>query len=206
MKWASRLLALALATVLVCGLTVLTTGVVVNAYVQSLLASLNIKWEGQPTSLMSMMKLGLAGSSQQPDKGEDKLPKNTNGSAADQDSNKSDPEAGDSKQGEQPPKDAVPAMGQQSEEAPGDGDKQEGEQQPVISPDELATRKEELPTKEKAEVFDLLMKKLPEQEMQTLTAAMEGGITESELIQIEQILSKYLSKEEYAKIVDILKK
>jgi hypothetical protein len=50
------------------------------------------------------------------------------------------------------------------------------------------------------------MTKLPQEEMQKLTVAMEDGLTETEMIEIEQILSKYLDKAEYTKMMNILKK
>ncbi|MMZ69321.1 hypothetical protein D1872_321400 [compost metagenome] len=51
----------------------------------------------------------------------------------------------------------------------------------------------------------MLMAKLPQEEMQRITELMEDGLTEKELIEIEQILSKHLNKTEYAKIMDLLK-
>ncbi|GJM81411.1 hypothetical protein HMSSN139_39070 [Paenibacillus sp. HMSSN-139] len=50
------------------------------------------------------------------------------------------------------------------------------------------------------------MKKLPQEDMQILTVALEGGLTETEMINIEQILSKHLDKTEYAKVMELLKK
>lgn len=69
MKWLTRTAMIVMGTVLISGLTMLTTGYVVNAYVQSLLTSLNIKWEGQPSSFGGLLKgaVGL-GSGTKPDK------------------------------------------------------------------------------------------------------------------------------------------
>lgn len=49
------------------------------------------------------------------------------------------------------------------------------------------------------------MNKLPPEEMQKISAAMEGGLTEQELQDIQQVLAKYLTKEEYNKLMDLLK-
>lgn len=53
LKW---LLKLCLSAILVSFLTIMTTGFVVNAYIQSLLASFNIQLEGQPFGLSTMMQ------------------------------------------------------------------------------------------------------------------------------------------------------
>lgn len=67
MKW---LLKISLTAVLVSTLTILTTGIVVNAYLQSVLASFNIQLEAQPLGFGGIMKnlLGFNHSSQQEDK------------------------------------------------------------------------------------------------------------------------------------------
>lgn len=112
--------------------------------------------------------------------------------------------------GEGIPEDALPVMGgmasgqsqqQSQQDALGNQD-----QAVVISPDDLLAKKDELPDQQKEEIFNILMSKLPEEEMQKMTAAMEGGLTESEMIEIQQILSKHLDKEQYAKVMDLLKK
>ncbi|MGN7358882.1 hypothetical protein ACTHPF_18315 [Paenibacillus sp. SAF-054] len=60
MKVTRWLVKTVLTVVLISGLTVLTTGAIVNSYVQSLLASFNITLEGQSLSLGGMMK-GMLG-------------------------------------------------------------------------------------------------------------------------------------------------
>ncbi|AWB46687.1 hypothetical protein DCC85_22610 [Paenibacillus sp. CAA11] len=221
MRWMTRIMSLVLVTVLVCGLSMLTTGMVVNAYVQSLLTSLNIKWEGQPTGLASLLGLS-AGSSSKNSKadaeegqaGQNQETERNNSAAGTTASNL---EAADKKQDKDTSLPAGqeqvnPGKGDKEEEAPEDSiavmgkeSKKEAEDAPVVSSDELQATKEGLSAEAKAEIFQLLMKKLPEQEVQSLTAAMEGGLTEEEMIQAQQVLSKYLSKEEYAKVMNMLK-
>ncbi|MWV46202.1 hypothetical protein GRF59_21580 [Paenibacillus sp. HJL G12] len=60
MKITRWLIKVVLTVALISGLTVMTTGVIVNSYVQSLLSSFNITLEGQSLSLGSMMK-GMLG-------------------------------------------------------------------------------------------------------------------------------------------------
>lgn len=97
--------------------------------------------------------------------------------------------------------DALPVMGGMS-----GGEALGEDQQVVVTPDDLVAKKEELPDKQKEEIFAILMKKLPQEDMQILTVALEGGLTETEMINIEQILSKHLDKTEYAKVMELLKK
>lgn len=99
------------------------------------------------------------------------------------------------------PEDALPVMGGMSA-----GDALGEDQQVVVTPDDLVAKKEELPDKQKEEIFAILMKKLPQEEMQILTVALEGGLTETEMMNIEQMLSKHLDKTEYAKVMELLKK
>ncbi|MNE72197.1 hypothetical protein D3C80_1681180 [compost metagenome] len=111
------------------------------------------------------------------------------------------------------PADAFPAMGGissgSSSGTAGAGSDAAGQitqqDQVLVTPDELVAKKDEMADKDKEEVFKILMAKLPQEEMQKLTAAMEDGLTETEMIEIEQILSKYLDKSEYAKMIKLLK-
>lgn len=48
------------------------------------------------------------------------------------------------------------------------------------------------------------MNKLPQKEMQQISGAMEGGLTEQELRDIEQVISKYLTSEEYDNLMEVL--
>ncbi|MNW70434.1 hypothetical protein P9222_05540 [Paenibacillus amylolyticus] len=48
------------------------------------------------------------------------------------------------------------------------------------------------------------MNKLPQKEMQQISGAMEGGLTEQELREIEQVISKYLTSEEYDNLMEVL--
>ena len=239
MKW---LLKISLTAVLVSTLTILTTGIVVNAYLQSVLASFNIQLDAQPMGVGGIMKnlLGMNGSS-----GQDKLDKGTDNANGDPppgsqsegaasgssgvmdetDTSGEDPDsgsktgdakgtsgsssdgtgAGDDSQaveGEAPPEDSLPVMGRSAgESAAGQGD-----QQVVMTPDEMVDKKSSLSTKEKEEIFTLLMTKLPQAEMQKISEAMEDGLTAAELDEIESGISKYLSKEEFEKLMTMLQK
>lgn len=243
MKIAQWLLKTVLTVVLISGLTVLTTGAVVNMYVQSLLASFNIQLEGQPTGIGGMMKgmLGLNTTKEkEPDKeaastahtaddsktsgGSTNTADNGTGStegAGDTDGTGSQTgtnageagsggsttgtETGENADGEgtDTPDDALPVMGQGLSES-AMGGQSAADQQVVISPDEMIQKKDELTATEKEQIFNILMKKLPQSEMQNISAAMEDGLTEQELSTIEDTISKYLTKEEYAALSKLL--
>ncbi|SDF47538.1 hypothetical protein SAMN04488542_11187 [Fontibacillus panacisegetis] len=197
MKWIGWLLRLSLTIVMVSVLTIMTTGYVVNSYIQSLLSSYNLPISGQAPSLGGMVK-GMLGFS-------------------DADQTKSDKgKQGQSVTEQNAGEDALPVMGGISSGsslgAAGTGNEQNQQQgqigqqdQVLVTPDELVAKKDELADTDKEEVFKILMSKLPQEEMQKLTEAMEDGLTETEMIEIEQILSKYLDKSEYAKMIKLLK-
>ncbi|MFC9710535.1 hypothetical protein ACFTRD_20525 [Paenibacillus sp. NPDC056933] len=60
LQWFIKVL---LTVLLVSSLTLLTTGLIVQSYVKSLLASFNIQWEGQPMGLTAMFQGALGGKS-----------------------------------------------------------------------------------------------------------------------------------------------
>ncbi len=57
--WFAKIICLTV--MLVSSLTLLTTGLIVQSYVKSLLASFNIEWEGQPMGLTSMFRKNALG-------------------------------------------------------------------------------------------------------------------------------------------------
>ncbi|ADO59357.1 MULTISPECIES: hypothetical protein [Paenibacillus] len=218
MRWLGWLLKKGMTVVLVSALTLAVTGVVVNAYVQSLLRQFNIQLDHQPTWGWSWLK-GSAGTDQSTGTGKSKTTGSDSG-------------------GVTPPDNALPVMGQGLEESgreaggssngtvsqegatsagtSGSESRQqaEGTATPetsieghdlVITPDHLTEKKNNLPAAQKQEIFTILMSKLPPEEMQKISAAMEGGLTEQELQDIQQVLAKYLTKEEYNKLMGMLK-
>ncbi|KQY85911.1 hypothetical protein ASD24_27960 [Paenibacillus sp. Root52] len=67
MKLLQWFVKMVLTVVLISALTLLTTGLIVQSYAKSLLASFNIQWEGQPLGLAAMFQGMIGGKS-----GEDK--------------------------------------------------------------------------------------------------------------------------------------
>lgn len=235
MKWLLKFARLGLVVITVSLLTILTTGYVVNTYIQSLLSSYNLPIASQTPSLGGIVKgmLGFGSKGNQDPK--DDLTREATGqtglesaepeesqqsstgdrsgagdsganqeglSTGDQEAT-SGPESseGDGDTEEEAPEGSVPVMGGIAGDSAGAQD-----QQVLVTPDDLVAKKDELSDSEKEEVFATLMSKLPQEEMQRMSELIEGGLTETEMIEIEQILSKHLSKEEYAKMLNILKK
>lgn len=97
MRWLGWLLKKGMTVVLVSALTLAVTGVVVNAYVQSLLRQFNIQLDQQPIWGLGWLK-GSAGTDPSTDTGKNKTTGSGSGSVT-------------------PPDDALPVMGQGLEES-----------------------------------------------------------------------------------------
>ncbi len=198
MKIVKRALGICLIVVLASALSILTTGVVVNAYIQSVLASFDIKLGSSAPGLGGMMKSiigmentkGTTSSSEEQDKGS---PSET-----------SSPKSEDAVD-EKVPEDAVPAMGQAStDSAASDQSESSLDQQLVMTPEALGDLKNNLPSDEKVNIFNILMSKLPQDEMQKISTAMEDGLTEDEVKELQQVIAKYVDPEEYDTLMKML--
>lgn len=76
----------------------------------------------------------------------------------------------------------------------------------AMTTDELTETKDKMSDDDKNKLFELLMTKLPQESLQQISAYMEEGLTEQEIINIEQIMAQYLDTKEYESMMDILKK
>ncbi|KOY15270.1 hypothetical protein [Paenibacillus xylanivorans] len=230
LQWFIKIL---LTVMLVSSLTLLTTGLIVQSYVKSLLASFNIQWEGQPMGLTAMFQGALGGKSgeeKKPGTGttdqpagaeEEHVPEDAisvmgNGTeSGETGANTGNSSGGSSVAGTDA--DAGTNAGTESGTTPGNstasgngtgtssnGTASSGNDEIVVSPDDITGKKDKLPLEEKEKIFSLLMNKLPQKEMQQISGAMEGGLTEQELRDIEQVISKYLTSEEYDNLMEVL--
>lgn len=223
MKFMQWLLKIALTVILVSALTVFTTGMVVNTYLESVLAKFNIQLEGQTFTWGGMLQGMLGMNTTSEDQGLKDINKDqTQGIKSQGDSKEvSDQSVEQNKDGQSGPKsqpitgdeapvDALPVMGQNQSKTPDSKeqnnlDPSKKDQLVIVTPDDLVRKKDKLPVSEKEELFNILMTKLPQQEVQNISSAMENGLTELELKSIEETLSKYLSQEEYDKLMALLK-
>lgn len=219
MGWLCKMV---LVVLMVSSLTVFTTGMVVNAYIKSILDSFNIQLEGQPFAWGSMLQGMMGNKSSSIEETDNKTPviednkpvvgsssitKDANLTNQDEVKENNESSPGSIKEDspvvdEEVPEDALSVMGGIGSEASGMGQQ---DQQVVVTPDDVARKKDDLPANEKEEVFNILMTKLPQDKIQEITVAMENGLTEQELKQVEDIISKYLSKDEYNKLITLLK-
>ncbi|NEW07295.1 hypothetical protein GK047_14910 [Paenibacillus sp. SYP-B3998] len=76
----------------------------------------------------------------------------------------------------------------------------------VLSTEDFAKKKEALSSDDKMKVFSLLVAKLPQNEVQHLSALLEDGITSSELKEVDLTLKKYLNEQEYKQLMEIIGK
>ena len=204
MRFIGWLLKTVLLVMLVCSLTVLTTGMVVNAYIKSVLKTFNIQLEGAPLTLGSIWAGTWSSQETQVSAAGDKeaveVPEGAGEAAetevADQLNETSEPaqEQQESGQSDFEGEEALPVMGQESLE----------EHQIVMTPEEMGRTKDELQPDEKEKIFRILMTKVPQEEMQSISEAMEGGLTEAELLKIEEVMTKYLSEDEYEELTELL--
>lgn len=227
MKWMKWLLKISLTAILVSTLTIVTTGIVVNAYIQSVLSSFNIQLEAEPMGVGGIVKSMLGvGSGTKPDAGSVNAAKDnpqleedqgaaddkpastagseTNGGAKEDEetSSGSTGTSGETSNDEEAPDNSLPVMGTNTTESGGSSLE---DQEIVMTPGDIVDRKDRLPTEEKEEIFTMLMNKLPQSEMQKISEAMEDGLTAAELAEIEQGISKYLNPEEFDKLITMLK-
>ncbi|MEF3309572.1 hypothetical protein PV433_11780 [Paenibacillus sp. GYB004] len=76
----------------------------------------------------------------------------------------------------------------------------------VMSAEQFQTKREKLSEEDKTTVFSLLISRLPQEELQQLSAMMEDGITSAELAEIEKIVENYLKPDEFEKLIGIVNK
>jgi hypothetical protein len=187
LKFAKRALGVLLIAVLASSLSVLTTGFIVNAYLQSVLSSFDIKLDNPLSGGVSDILGNITGNTGT----DDSTPVEEKESNAVED---------------QTPDNALPVMGQSIEES-ADSEGQSGsalDQQLVMTPEAMKDVKENLPSGEKVDIFNILMAKLPQEEMQKISTAMEDGLTESEVKEIQETIAKYVDDEEYEVLMKML--
>jgi len=76
----------------------------------------------------------------------------------------------------------------------------------VVSAGELAEAKSRLTEDERNRLFAILVGKVPQEEWQRISEFTEGGLTEDELLQVQQIVATYLDRAEYDELMGILGK
>ncbi|CAG5093216.1 Uncharacterized protein TXXE_19390 [Thermobacillus xylanilyticus] len=76
----------------------------------------------------------------------------------------------------------------------------------VVSTEELLEAKSRLTDDERNRLFAILVGKVPQEEWQRISEFTEGGLTEEELLKVQQIVAAYLDRSEYDELMEILNK
>lgn len=210
MKVVKRALGICLIVLLSSVLSMLTTAYVVNTYIQSVLASFEIKVDGPGPGIGGFVK-SLTGMGGSPASKESVKTSKEGGAEADSSKVKTDGDqgsgtgtSGPSKEkpvDEKVPDDALPVMGQAAGEEQSSGAL---DQSLVMTPEAMNELKENLPADEKTNIFNILMTKLPQEEMIKISAMLEGGLTESEAAELQGIIAKYVDADEYNALMKML--
>ncbi|MFC5653171.1 hypothetical protein ACFPYJ_29475 [Paenibacillus solisilvae] len=76
----------------------------------------------------------------------------------------------------------------------------------AMTTDQLNEAKSKLSAADKDELFNVMMKKLPQNAWQQISGWMEGGLTAEEMTQVQQLIAQYLDRSEYDSMMKILNK
>lgn len=226
--WIARIIA----TVLIaCILSIWTTGYVVTSYVQSLVKQFELPLEVEPVAFADVW--GMLWGKQRTVQDEVVEKEVADASAEAQGGKESEEEPLDSldqEAGTQAGNDedaAEPGSGEGvNEEVNEEGDTSsnaaefddslepaqealapiEGGSTPTITPEEIDASKESIAMEDKERMFELMMNKLPPESWQMFSTYLEDGLTEQELLDIQQMMAQHLSREEYDELMAILEK
>lgn len=222
--WIARIIA----TVLIaCILSIWTTGYVVTSYVQSLVKQFELPLEVEPVAFADVW--GMLWGKQRTVQDEVAEKEVADASAEAQGGNEPqeeplnspDQEAGtqagnDEDAAEPGTGEGVNKEGDNSSNAAEFDDSLEPAQEalapiegggtPTITPEEIDASKESIAIEDKERMFELMMDKLPPESWQMFSTYLEDGLTEQELLDIQQMMAQHLSREEYDELMAILEK
>ncbi|HIW32398.1 MAG TPA: hypothetical protein IAA29_06405 [Candidatus Paenibacillus intestinavium] len=187
LMWAGK----AIATVLiVCMLSIWTTGYIITSYVESILKQYEIPieippmamsgvwgvlWGSEIDTLSGKAVTDLPSATEQPETDEGQIPSDLNTE----------------------PDDAA-----QEVLAPIEVDDNEI----AMTSEEIANAKDTASLEDKNRMLELLTTKLPPDSWQTFSTYLEDGLTDQELIDIQQMMAQHLNSAEYEELMIILKK
>ncbi|TDF94380.1 hypothetical protein [Paenibacillus piri] len=86
----------------------------------------------------------------------------------------------------------------------GTGSGSETDEKIVVSAEQFTKKKDQLSTENKNKIFNMLVTRVPQKEMQAITNMMEGGITASEMKEIEKLLKTYMKPDEYDQLLRMI--
>ncbi len=211
-KKATGILKLAAAVILICIMSIWTTGYIVTHYLDTLLKQFNVPFDMKPVAVSGVWgSLWGANPPLKDAAGQE-------GTLLPEDSSTLEEEAG---------QDALGVFGQQNIESTENVENIEKEKleegldplidgsesslhidetQTALSTDELTAMKDKISSEDKNELLQMIAGKLPQEVWQEISQYAEDGITDEELTAIQQLLAMHLDKEEYTKMIEILSK
>ncbi|MCQ6563441.1 hypothetical protein [Paenibacillus mendelii] len=231
-KWTGWFAKTVAAGLIISFLSIWTTGYIVNSYVETLLKQFKLPLEQKPFALDGVWGSLWGADPELKSDQRETASNNSNHSADDskaEDKTKSEDETkqeqaeADPKgsEGENPPSaDAFGELppGSLTDIGGGNGTKagsgassegalEEAEKEGVaMTEDQLSDAKNRMSDADKEQLFEVMMTKLPQEAWQQISGWMEDGITSSEMTDIQQLVAQHLSREEYDKMMEILKK
>ncbi|UJF33337.1 hypothetical protein [Paenibacillus hexagrammi] len=191
-KWLGKLV---VSTVLITSISVITTSLIVNLYVQEIFRQFQIPALGKKIQISEIAaRLGEELNIVKPrDEGKQTAEGPSQSPTASPDAavavapspsvTPAGPEPDSSKAAQ------GPADGVEEESVPVMG-RIQNDSDLVISTEDFAKKKEQLTSEDKMEIFSLVVAKLPQNEVQHLSVLLEDGITSEELKEVDQTLSK----------------
>ncbi|MCM3627654.1 hypothetical protein M3194_09775 [Paenibacillus glycanilyticus] len=217
--WIAKIVA---AGLIVSFLSIWTTGYIVSSYVETLLKQYNMPLEVQPMAMSGVWgKLWGVEPTQTDDTEKTGTDESGDGDKVAVDAFAEQPstppltdigigggtkaEGGTSGQSEE-------SGGTSTGQAEGSGQTDDDEapsidgSETAITTEDLTDMKGQMSEADKDQLFGLLMSKLPQEAMQTISAYMENGLTDEELTQIQQLMAQYLDRDQYEQMLAILKK
>lgn len=202
MLWLAQVVA---AAILVSFLSIWTAGYIITSYVDSLLKQYEIPLEVEPFAVS-----GVWGKLWGADKPSSELAVNLpelspEPPAADEEAKIAGADETEER-AETADNNTLPYDNEPAEEAMAPLDDTELNTEVALSPEEMIEVKDTISEEDKQVVFELIMPKLPPEAWQVFSTYTEDGLTEQELIEIQQMMAQHLTDEEYEEMMLILKK
>lgn len=76
----------------------------------------------------------------------------------------------------------------------------------AMSTDQLNQAKSNMSEADKEQLFNMIMKKLPQDAWQRISVLLENGLTNEEMTEVQQLFAQHLDRSEYDSMMKILKK
>jgi hypothetical protein len=191
MKFVNWLTRTIITAAIMSGISIATTWVMVNAYVQQITEQYGVAGAVQPIAITNVLSALTEG-------GQKKAKPVSAEAQEDPVSGSPEaPEAADPSAKEYPvPDNALPVMGEVETQ----------HDDVYISMEDLNEKKESFTQEDRVEIFTMLITKLPPSEVRTISTLLEDGFRAEEMQEASAILKRHLTEEEYEKLIGILLK